>query len=246
MPVTLTTLQDRTRVLLRDKKTRPDGTVVTPFWDDTELTSAINAAVTNRMGLVESLFKTFYQTTKTYTGVTDAIASTNNEQYKLPGFEGDSSTAFRLWIIMRRGELETAPVVLKVEPEMQEPITANSVGLFDGLYAAYPENLAPATQTVAIISGTRIRIKPAPADNLELFKLWYKRFPVAMSAGGNNMDSPDSFAELICHDAAVELKEIVNAAAANALKGKREGVLADLLANHTVDNGPGIFGNVRI
>lgn len=246
MPVTLAVLRARVRVLLRDPTARPDSTVITPHWSDAEILSELNASLKNRIPLVESIYEEFYKTTKTYIGITDAIAATSDEQYKLPGMESDSSAVLRHWIVMRRDDLETKPLVPKIPSEHQEPVNAQITGLFDGLYAQYPENLAPGSETVSIISGTRLRIKPAPAETSYTYKLWYKRVPTALAVDADNIDGPDSLSEVYAHDAAIALKEIVDAASASALEKKLNKIIGPLIGEGTQDQAPAIIGNPRM
>ena len=243
MPVTMTTLRSRTREVLRDKTTRPDATVITPFWSDAEVLAELNAAIDQRIADVEALYSSWYVTTKTYTGITDAIASTSDQQYKLPGMESDASSIMRQWIIMRRDDLDTKPVVSKIDPEMQDPAYA---GLFDGLYTTYPENLFTASETVSIITNNRLRILPAPAASTSTYKLWYRRYPTAMVATTDNMDIPDVCKELIAHDAAISLKSQVNAMSARGLITQRDRLLADFKKSGEVDQGPRVYGEVRL
>jgi len=244
--LTLTNAIARIRVLLRDPVTRPDSTSITPFWSDAEITSALNAAVTNRIPFVERLFDEFYKNTKDYVGITDAIAATSNEKYKLPGCESDSSPLLRHWIEMRRTDLETRPLVLKVRAEHQEAFTLKLVGLFDGLYAAYPENLAPGAETCSIISGSRFRIKPAPASTDYTYRLWYKRYPTAVSSGSDVLDGPDVLLEVYCHDAAIELKQIVNAQSVTVLQNKLDAIIQQLFGEGSQDQAPAIIGTPRM
>lgn len=235
----------RCRRLLRDPTTRPDGSTITPFHSNGEILDAVNAAVKNRVGLVDRLHKDFYKTTKTYTGRTDAQDS-DYEQYRLPGRGGDSSSIFRHWLVLRRTDLETKPMLPKIEAEQQEPVFASIAGLFSGIYAQYPENLAPGDQCVSIISGDRFRIKPAPASTDETFTLWYKRMPTEMDSNDDAIDGPDSMFEVYCHDACIEIKEIMNTPLAESLKRKRDNILNDLMSEGETDQGPAVMGPPRM
>lgn len=246
MSIAMSVLRDRVRSLLRDKTTRPDATAITPFWSNAEVLNAMNAAVTNRQGLIGTVDPRFYLTTKTYVGITDAIASTSNEQYKLPGCESDSSAVIRQWVVLRRSDLDTMPAVRFIEPDIQDPVNAGD-GLFDGLYSAYPENLYSSTETVALISSTRFRIKPDPATTSYTYKLWYVKKATAMSADADLADIPDSWTEVIAYDSAIELKSTVNAASVGALLSVRNQLLQDLMGDrHGRNAGRAVFNGVRM
>lgn len=248
MSVALSVLRTRVRGILRDKTTRPDATAITPFWSDTEVNDAINAAVEARSGLITQIDPRFYLSTKTYTGITDAITGTSSEQYKLPGCESDASSIIKQWVVLRRSDLETYPALHWVEPDVHDPVSAGLVGLFDGLFSDYPENLFSSSESVSIISSTRFRIKPAPAETTYTYKLWYIRQPTSMvNTDALTMDAPDDWKEVICYDAAIELKTTVNAATVVGLARIRDQKLADRLGDkHGRNAGRAVFGNVRM
>lgn len=248
MAITRSAMQEKVRRRLSDRSTRPDGTsVTTPEHPSADIQTQINDTVRLRQSDILQHDPSFYKTRQTFTGQTDAVVGTSNEQYTLP-----TSPAFLSWVELRRTDLSNYPLVPLVPYDEQD--SRRFTGFFSGFYSANPSALSPATESAALLTTLasnlivqRFRILPAPASTSYTYALWYMRKPVEPSDDAHNLDIPDDWQDLIAIEAALELAESKNEPLADTLRTQRDRALAAcILSIKARDVRRAVFGNVRM
>lgn len=241
MAVTRTQMETKVRRRIGDKTTRSDGTSITPFHPAADVQAAINDCLRERQPLIITQDPTWYQSETNYIGITDAVASTDDEQYTLP-------TDFRAWIRLARTDLNYLPTVKKVERSELDMIYQQNGHLFAG------DSQLSENELCAILTGmtsnarvNRLRIVPAPASTSYTYRLFYQRIPTEPSSDSHDLDMPDEWAEVIALDAALYLANTVNSETVPGIERQRDLALAARLSdNGDRFAGRAIFGSARI
>lgn len=236
MAITQTQAIAKVRLRLQDRSTRRDGTAITtPRYSDADISSALDDAISDRQGLIQSLDGSWYLSTFDFIGVTNAIAASSsttlpvvaNEQYALP-------SNFKELVRLARRDLLNFPTVRLVPLEHQDPIYYRTTGsLFSGFYGDYPSALTSSAETCALVTynaagspTNRIRIRPAPASTAYTYRVFFQRVPTEPAVAGDTLDIPFHWEEVIALDAAVELAASTNAGILQTLVAVRDRALA--------------------
>lgn len=241
MPVTRTQMETKVRRRIADKTTRRDGTSITPFHPAADVQAAINDSLRERQPQIISQDASFYVTETTYIGVTDAVVSTNDEQFNLP-------SNFKDFIRLCRTDLTYLPTVKKVTREEADTIYYAKGYLFaNDVQLSENEVCAVLTGMTSNARTNRVRILPAPASTSFTYKLFYTRVPTEPSSDSHELDMPDEWAEVIALDAALYLANTVNAEIAARLEHARDlAVAARVGDNGGRFGGRNVFGSVVI
>jgi hypothetical protein len=234
-------METKVRRRIADKVTRSDGTSITPFHTATDVQAAINDCLRERQPQIHAQDPTWYQSEANYVGVTDAVVSTNGEQFALPA-------DFKAFIRLARSDLTYFPAVKKFERSELDMIYQQNGHLFSGdTQLSENEACAVLTGMVSNARVNRLRILPAPVATSYTYRLFYQRIPTEPSSDSHDLDMPDEWAEVIALDTALYLAQTVNSETAPAIEHQRDLALAARMGdNGDRFAGRAIFQNVRI
>jgi hypothetical protein len=176
----LSDFRDRIRQRLRD-------TAATPRYTDAYLTDVIDEAIDEMWPTLSQKSTHFYRKESTaFTGITNAVASTNNEQYTTP-------TDFRARGDLRRNDLSDKPTLRYVDLQYIDDWRIKAQQFYS------PDPLSPSgtSEVWSLYNSTNFIIIPAPAATSYTYILTYLRTHTTASADGNTVDIPDEAISLL-------------------------------------------------
>ena len=181
----LSTFRARIRQRLRDESTN---------YSDAYLNEAIDEAISELWPIFMDRVPHFYRKETIFTGITDAVAATSNEQYTLP-------TDFRSRGTLRRNDLPNKPAMRYIQPNYIDDWRYRLVGP----YTPDPQSPSQTFEVWSIFDKTNFIIIPAPSATTFKYKLQFFRKHTTASADGNTVDIPDEAVTLLISKIALDI-----------------------------------------
>lgn len=189
MAITRGDFRNRLRLRLAD-------TSATPFFTSTYLNDVINIKIRSIADYICSIDPAFYMQTTTITGITDAVADTNNEEYAMPS---GSKCLVNLYRQLGTGSTAIYRPLEVINAEEHELYRYH----YGTRLAMYAQNYQFAAFETVSFRNNNLRILPAPTSTSFVYKLEYIRQPTLITNDNDDIDIPPSWEEVLAMECCV-------------------------------------------
>ena len=169
------------------REARDIGSAV--FYEDDLIENVLDDWVRENWPEVVRKVPRFYLDRQSYTGITDAVAGTNDEVYTLPA-------TFRAFLSLRRTDTSDKPLLRFVQTKVQDA--------YRFLYQPFYETDSPFTSSTgeswSFYTATQFQIIPAPTATTFTYEFLFLHDHSTPIADGDTVDIPDEALSLAIND----------------------------------------------